>query len=170
MLFPILFFGWEFNNILISEWLNTIDPRKSTVTIEQNLLGEGIHSLSSFFPAFFTNIPSSVDSPISRVITNLSSEKISILLNLSRGFLIMLTLLFLKTLPFKKAKSNLHVIWELSYILLIVALIFPHQQKYAFFFMMPASSYILYFLISKKNKEKMLGQQLCAAHCWPGSL
>ena len=35
----------------------------------------------------------------------------------------------------------------MSYLCLIIPLIFPHQQHYAFFFIFPASTYLLFYLV-----------------------
>jgi len=43
---------------------------------------------------------------------------------------------------------------EVSYILLLVPLIFPHQQHYAFLFALPAFSVVAYFLMIKPETYK----------------
>jgi glucose-6-phosphate-specific signal transduction histidine kinase len=37
---------------------------------------------------------------------------------------------------------------EVSYILLVIPLIFPHQQHYAFLFSVPAFAYVLFMVVS----------------------
>jgi hypothetical protein len=48
-------------------------------------------------------------------------------------------------------------LYELSYIFLVIPLIFPHQQHYAFFFIFPATTYLLFYLFIvffQENKYK----------------
>jgi len=63
---------------------------------------------------------------------------------------------FLHRKPFTLAKTKLQSLWELSYVFLLIPLIFPHQQQFAFFMMMPASMYIVYKLfVSHINGVKI---------------
>jgi hypothetical protein len=85
--------------------------------------------------------------PIKRNITDVSIPTLTLILNSTRALLVMFTLYFLRTTPFKKISHNLHRFWEWSYILLLIPLIFPHQQYYEFLFVCPAVFYIIYSLI-----------------------
>jgi hypothetical protein len=66
--------------------------------------------------------------------------------------LVLLTLFFLRRLPFKKTQSKLSGFWELSYILLLIPMIFPHQQHYAFLLGLPACLYCVYWLLNQKHQ------------------
>jgi len=57
-------------------------------------------------------------------------------------------LFYLRTLPFKKENNKLKSFWELSFFALIIPLLLPHQQKYAFILCLPMISYLLYFYIT----------------------
>lgn len=150
---PALFFGWDFNIKLLTEWWNTINPTRDVFVMQQNLNAEGIHSLSSLMPAFFSSISSMTEVPFNRMLVELNPQKISAILNLTRLALVGFTLFFLRSKPFQDIESRIKSLWELSYILAIIPLIFPHQQKYAFFFFMPATAYILYYLILNWNER-----------------
>jgi hypothetical protein len=153
LLFPAFLFGWEMNLDLLRDWWSIINPGNAEFVAEQNKFGEGVHSLSALLAAYFSDTPSfmGIDSP--RVITVLSHEALSSLLSALRFFFIACALYFLRTRPFKPAISKVHQLWELSYILAVVPLIFPHQQKYAFFFLVPAIIYVVYhFLLSTRTK------------------
>ena len=63
--------------------------------------------------------------------------------------LIILTIYFLATKPFQKIKHKDHILYEISYITLIMPLIFPHQMKYAFCFSLPAICCLMKLLIQK---------------------
>ena len=67
-------------------------------------------------------------------ITQLSMEMIVFITNGLRLFLAVFTLYFLRTFPFQKSKSNLHRLWEVGYLFLVIPFLFPHQQNYAYFF------------------------------------
>jgi hypothetical protein len=66
----------------------------------------------------------------------------------SRLFLLALSLLFFRSLPFKKESNKLKSFWELSYFILLIPLLMPHQQKYAFLLALPMIIYLIYFFIS----------------------
>jgi hypothetical protein len=155
LLFPALFFGWEFNLSLHSQWWDIINPSNTVYMSDQNKFGEGVHSLSGLFAAYFSDTPSLLETSYSRTIRVLEPETITLLINIARTFLITLTLFFLRTLPFKESGSNYKSLWELSYILCIVPLIFPHQQKYSFVFMAPAVFYLIYYLIMVKSSKQL---------------
>jgi hypothetical protein len=59
----------------------------------------------------------------------------------------MFTLYFLHTKPFTSGVSKIQKLYEISYICLIIPLIFPHQQHYAFFFIFPATTYLIYYML-----------------------
>ncbi|NJN35618.1 MAG: hypothetical protein HC817_16505 [Saprospiraceae bacterium] len=44
--------------------------------------------------------------------------------------------------------------WEFSYLMLVVPLIFPHQQKYAFVMILPAVAWVLHFIFSENLEKK----------------
>ena len=68
-----------------------------------------------------------------------------------------LSLLYFKAWPFKKETNKLKSFWEISFFILIIPLLMPHQQKYAFLLAAPMIAYILYYFIVtfKQQKTKM---------------
>ncbi len=147
LIIPSIFFGWDFNLQLLQDWFTTLNPSNTEFITEQNANGEGIHSLSGLIAGYFTANDNTVQAPFSRVIMSLKAENISLMLNISRLVLVSFTLYFLGFLRKDVLKNKIQTLWELSYIFAIVPLIFPHQQKYAFFYMLPATAYVIYFLI-----------------------
>jgi hypothetical protein len=139
---PGLFLGWSNNLFMLSEWWSVINPGNAEHLLEMDL---GIHSLTALIPALLMKTEGVL--PFSRNIFNLDIETTTFILNAVRTGLVIFTLYFLKWPPFKQAKSRLNEIHELSYIFLLVPLIFPHQQKYAFLLASPAFFYISYFII-----------------------
>lgn len=57
-----------------------------------------------------------------------------------------------------------YIYWELSYLGLVSALIFPHQPYYAMLYCVPAGAYIILFILLciKTNKETSLAQKFIA--------
>lgn len=142
LLIPSFFAGYGFNNLLLSEWWSVVNPWNKEHLIEAEW---GIHSLTALIPALLHKTSGELD--LRRHLIHLDLQYVEIILHTARLLLILFTLYFLSTLPFKPARSKLYEFWELSYIILLIPLIFPHQQKYAFVLMLPAIAYIFYFLI-----------------------
>lgn len=155
--FPVIIYGWEFNTVLLTDWWKVINPSNIEFTIEQNKFGEGVLGLSGFIPALFQYSNTEYNVPFIRTICQIDGAYIVQILNALRLILILFTIYFLRTLPFVKNTKKLHFFWEISYICAITPLIFPHQRKYEFFFLYPAISYVIYFLLyNSQNKLKGL--------------
>jgi hypothetical protein len=152
--------GWKYNMELHASWWNLINPSNKIHLIDVD--EPEFHSLTTLFPTLLMeNVGGPFDLKLKRNIANLSVETVTMIIQISRIFLVCLTLYFLRSLPFRKVQSRLHQWWELSYIFLITPLIFPHQQFYAFFFMLPAIFYIVYYLIVNYPAEKLSRIGLC---------
>lgn len=145
---PALKVGWNNNITLNQEWLSTINPLDAEKNKEEEKKEEKIHSINSVLGAFLMNN----DKPnyYKRHLLNLDYKHYSLILNVVRLLFILIFLYFLHTKPFKRDIHPLHQLWELSYLFICTALIFPHQQKYAFVFIIPASFYLSYFIIKNK--------------------
>ncbi len=151
---PAVVIGNDFNNLLLHNWWALINPHNAEHVIDT--AERSFHGLSSLLPALLMD---HVNDPhvlhIKRNIANLNAANIEIILNVIRLFLILFSLFFFRTKPFKRAPNKLHAFREISYLFLLVPLIFPHQQHYAFYFMFPACSYMCYYLamhfISREN-------------------
>ncbi|WP_339605787.1 glycosyltransferase family 87 protein [uncultured Roseivirga sp.] len=146
---PALIVGFDYNNFLIQEWYNIINPANKEYTLETKT---GIYNLSAFIFAYFTEMP---DDKITgnRNILSLSYEVAGILTNIIRGALILFTLYFVRSLPFKAAKSSVHAFWEFGYICLAFPLVFPAQNKYSFYYILPALFFITYYMVKRYKTE-----------------
>lgn len=142
-LLPAIFVGWDFNKTLHLSWWGTINPSNQEHLIEAGL---GPHSLTALIPVLLT--PSTGELPNVRNILNLDPATAILIMNACRLLLVVLTLFVLKLPMFTKAKSKPAELREIAYIFLIVPLIFPHQQKYAFVFLIPAIFYVATYMIS----------------------
>lgn len=136
---PALFIGSDYNHFLLTQWWQVINPSNSEHMIE---VGVDSQSLVGMVPVFITETQG--DFPYQRNLLQLSIENTELMTQLSRLFLVAFTIFFLKS-PFKKNVSRLSEIRAISYILLVVPLIFPHQQKYAFLFVFPMVFYLTYY-------------------------
>jgi Glycosyltransferase family 87 len=147
---PGIFIGFEYNNFLLEERWSKINP--SNIEHVLDVSEVSFQSLSTFFSTLFVEGAGNEHSlDLNRNILNVSLDRLKLIIDISRGLLILLTLYFLRTLPFKIASSKLHGFYEMSYILLITPLLFPHQQHYAFFFSFPAIMYLTYYYIIRFN-------------------
>lgn len=149
LLLPALILGWSTNYSLLLEWWNVINPSNSEHLFETGLGG---HSLTSLIPPLLTKTEGVID--YRRNLLNLSIQNTIFLLNGFRLILISSTIFILKWPPFTKSKSKIQSIQEISFILLLIPLIFPHQQKYAFVLALPAQIYLLYFIIFNYHTRK----------------
>ncbi|GAB4025067.1 hypothetical protein GCM10028773_49780 [Spirosoma koreense] len=139
---PALFIGYAFNDFLLQEWWQVINPGNKENSIEADL---GPHSLVSLIPVYLTETHNKID--IQRNFLELSAEQAAFITNLVRLAFVLATLFFLRSLPFKRNTDKTHTLWECAYLFLITPLLFPHQQKYAFLYIAPALIYLLYFLL-----------------------
>lgn len=149
LIFPSTVLGWETNSELLASYWSTINPSAS-----QNILDieePGLLSISSLLSTLLSDQFSINELGMRRHIIVLSESSISVIINLSRLLFVALTLFFLKWPPFKKAISREQSFWELSYLTLIIPIIFPHQQNYGFFLIFPALYYLIYKLWFSPN-------------------
>jgi len=148
---PSLVLGWNTNLELLADWWAVINPQQSGHLIET---GMGVHSLTALVPSLLTVTEGGI--PLKRNIFNLDLLTATYIVNFVRFMLVVGTLYFLRWPPFKVVKSNLHILKEVSFILILIPLIFPHQQKYAFYLALPAQYFIMYFIVflfPLKNKK-----------------
>lgn len=147
---PALLIGWEQNQLLLSTWAQLINPLNSNHILDAE--ERSFHGLSTLFSVLFVENPGDSHALlIKRNIANISLEQLKILLNIVRCALILFTFYFLRSIPFKQAPGLKHRFWELSYVLLLIPLIFPHQQHYGFLFICPAFIFCLYYFIQNRK-------------------
>jgi hypothetical protein len=155
-LLPAAWLGAERTSTLMHSYVELINPAqdKHVLDVEET----SFHGLSTLLSTLFSSHAHEHNGPgWKRNIADCSMETLSILINAARLFFVLFILYFLRTLPFKSATSSLHRAWELSYVLLVIPLIAPHQQHYAFLFALPAIAYVSYFLlVIKPNRAVML--------------
>jgi hypothetical protein len=150
LILPAAFIGWEQNQLLLSTWADLINPLRSNHVLDAE--ERSFHGLSTLFSTLFVENPGDTHAMlIKRNIANISLDQLKLILNVTRGVLVLFTFYFLRTLPFKTQVGLKHRFWELSYILMLIPLIFPHQQHYAFLFICPAFIFCLYYFIQNRK-------------------
>lgn len=138
---PVIFIGYDYNAFLLSEWWSIINPGNAEHVLEAEITYQ---SLVGTIPVFLIETESIIQ--VKRNFVNLSVDTVVTITNFARLLVVGFTLYFLGT-PFRKKVDKLSEIWAISYLLLAIPLIFPHQQKYAFLFMFPMISYLVYYSI-----------------------
>lgn len=151
MLFlPGFILGFAQNNMLISSWWKLINPFNTIHNLDVD--ERSFHSLSTLLATLLVEtVPDKFALHIRRNIMDISYEHLVLVLNITRLILISFALYFIRTKPFVTNNSTMHRFVEISYLLLLVPLVFPHQQDYAFLFAMPAVSFIIYYLITERK-------------------
>jgi hypothetical protein len=154
LLLPAMVIGFHQNNILLSSWWQLVNPmnKEHLMDIDQ----KGFHSLTSFLANLLTYTPPDKQGlQMRHNIANLSLTQLTYVINAVRLVLVAFSLYFLRTRPFYTVITKSHRYWEISYILLITPLIFPHQQHYSFILAVPCMWHILYYVLKDhKNMSK----------------
>ena len=149
---PAIFIGFHNNQFLLSEWWLVINPSNKEHLFET---GIGTHSLVALIPVYLTDTVGEMN--FKRNFVNWSIQNVEWVINLSRLFILASSLFYLRTLPFKKEKNALKSFWEISFFVLIIPLLLPHQQKYNFLLVLPMISYLIYFFIGTFHFQKSKG-------------
>ena len=146
LVLPIVFIGFDYTQFLLIERWTLINPINQEHILDTS--ERSFHSLTTLLATLFVKDCGDVHAlTLKRNIADISIENLNIIINIVRSAIILFTLYFLKTKPFRNTKDNLQKLYEISYLCLIIPLIFPHQQFYAFFFIFPASTYLLYYVL-----------------------
>jgi len=153
---PSIIIGHERNMELLSTWWGIMNPDNTQHIVDVD--EQSFHSLTTFFSIYlYDTNKDTYWNGMSLNIAHLTIEQLGLVINAARLIVMAGTLWFLRSLPFQKEKGKLHTIWELSYLLAVVPLIFPHQHHYAFIYFLPASVYMLFYIFSinkRTNKKK----------------
>ncbi len=150
---PALWLGYGSNNFLLSEWWKIINPHNQRHIVD--LDEASFHGMTTFLAAFFTDNPSDpVGLQNKRNLLFLNDEQLFMIITCVRMVLVTFSLWFLRTWPLKGFGTKEKTWWEVSYLLLVVPLIFPHQQHYAFIFCLPALAWLIYWILSENISEK----------------
>jgi hypothetical protein len=148
MFLPSFIIGQEYNIELIRSWLQLINPLQKRHILDVD--ERSFHSLTTLLSTLMVEkVPDFYAMPLKRNIADVSLAALSQIILITRAMLVLLTLYFVKWPPFVKARSVTGGLAEVSYLLLLIPLIFPHQQHYAFLFAVPAFAVVLYVLLKE---------------------
>ncbi|MBS1636747.1 MAG: DUF2029 domain-containing protein [Bacteroidetes bacterium] len=154
-LVPVLCIGIEKNNFLLSEWWHIMNPSNTEHVLDVS--ERSFHSLTTLLSTLFVkNVPDDYALPLRRNLADVSIETLHMIILAVRLILVAGTAYFLRTWPFREATSKSFQFRELAYILALVPLIFPHQQHYAFLFIVPAAMFVWFDLISQYKLMSMV--------------
>lgn len=155
--FPGFIIGFDYNAELLSaRWqiLNPLNPEHVLDNTERSF-----HSVSSYLGVLLVEDTGDFQVlDLKRNIADVPMKTLGWILLIVRSFFVLATFYFLKTGPFKREPDKLRRLYELSYILMIAPLIFPHQQHYAFLFVLPAAVYLIYYgflRFRRKNQNRL---------------
>lgn len=140
---PALYLGWDKNMSLLHDWFSLINPTNKQWTIEA---GFGPSSLVALIPVYLTDTVG--DMAVKRNFINLDFAQVTLILNVVRLIFVLLTLAFLRTMPFKSINNKIRQFYEMSYLFIVIPLLYPHQQIYAFFYITPAFIYLTWYFIT----------------------
>lgn len=151
LVLPSLIIGHQYNITLLSSWLHLINPANSQHVLDVD--ERSFHSLTTLLSTLLVkNVPDYYALDIKRNIADVSLSTLSMIITITRLCFVAFTLFYLRSFPFKKATNSIHTYFELSYLFALIPLIFPHQQHYAFLFVVPAFSITLYaVLLDQQN-------------------
>lgn len=150
---PALLIGVDYNYFLLQERWQLINPTNATHVLDTS--ERSFHSLTTLLATLLVEDGGDAHAlSLKRNIANISTEQLNIVINSVRALFMLCTLYFLNTKPFQSVTNNLQKLYEISYLCLLVPLLFPHQQHYAFFFIFPASTYLLFYLVKQYVNKK----------------
>lgn len=149
LILPATLIGMEFNSELLKSWWHTMNPSNVEHLIEDEF---GAHSLTALCTTLFMETESIFQ--YKRNIVELSLNHIQLIINSIRAILILTVLALLKPKSLFKSRKGVIELKELSYLLLLIPLIFPRQQKYAFLLALPAQYYVVSFLVLQYRRVK----------------
>lgn len=156
---PALILGIDYNKFLLSERWKIINPLNHEHILD--VTERSFHSISTLLATLLVNkCGNEYTLDIKRNIFDISIPYLNIIINIVRAILILLTLYFIRSKPFTKPVSKIQKLYEISYICIIIPLIFPHQQHYAFLFIFPAIAYLMYFVVIHYQKFSRIKKNL----------
>lgn len=145
LVIPAAALGWERNLELHTSWFELLNPVNTEHQKEENL---GIHSLTALIPSLLMETRGEID--VQRNITELPERTVFLITNIVRGILVLLVLVMSGRRLFKPALNSAWELRELGYIIILIPLVFPHQQKYAMLCLFPAMVYLLWYLMASQ--------------------
>jgi hypothetical protein len=144
MFIPSLFIGLDNTLYLLSERWKLINPLNSEHVLD--VAERSFHSITTFLSVLLVENTNEVYAlNLKRNILNVTHKELGQIVLVVRMFFVLLSFVFLRAKFFKEPLAKLDWWYEWSYLFIAIPLVFPHQQHYAFFLLLPAIIYLLYF-------------------------
>jgi hypothetical protein len=154
---PSLLIGSDYNLLLLKSWWQHLNPTNTQHVLDTD--ERSFHGLSTLLATLLVKVvPDPLALKMQRNVLDISYEHLALVLLSVRLLLLSFTLYFVRSWPFQKPKSMWQQCCEVSYLLMLIPLLFPHQQHYAFIFTCPAFFLVLYQVMMQwaqfsKNKK-----------------
>lgn len=128
---------------------------KGKYKVARNILDvdeRSFHSLTTLLSTlFYADTADPYTLEIRRYIVSLPLESVKWVIHVGRFIIASSVFLIVKPPLFQSDKNNFPTFQEWAYLLLIIPLIFPHQQHYAFYFSIPAFMVLLHHTLQNKG-------------------
>ncbi len=143
---PSVFIGFNYNNTLLENWAQTINPGKEKYVFENN---GGTQSLNAVLPAYFYDFNDRQEAPagLPRLIYSVDYHVLVVVLQGLRLLFVGIMVWVVLMQNRKKNPNSLFFLHQLGLLGLTTAIIFPHQQKYAMLYFVPAGAYMILFIL-----------------------
>ena len=146
LLLPGLLIGQSYNALLLKARWDIINPTNKEHIVDA--AERSFHSLTTVLATLLVKDCPTVNAlPFKRNIADISLQQLGYVITTVRLFLLALSLFFIRQAvpPIEGKRRALAQLYALSYFMLLIPLLFPHQQHYAFLFLWPAEIYLLYW-------------------------
>jgi hypothetical protein len=155
---PALVLNFNYLIFLLEQRITSLNPANTNHILDTS--ERSFHSLTTLLSTLLIeNCGDSHALLLKRNFANITLNNLKIIIQVVRLVLVLFSIYFLKNTLFRTQVRKLDSLYELSYIFLIVPLIFPHQQHYAFYFIFPAIVYLaFYWVYFYENAEKKRGE------------
>jgi len=146
---PSIIIGHQYNLQLLQTWTKTVNPSNSNYVFED--YNKGTQSLNAILPTYFYDSDHAAKAPAdinhNHRIATIPYDSLVLILQIVRVAFILSSLLLI-FYDFRRRKNKaIYFYWEFSYLALVSALVFPHQQKYSMLYFVLAGSYMILFVL-----------------------
>lgn len=143
---PAIFIGFDYNNTLLENWAQTINPGKEKYVFENN---GGTQSLNAVLPAYFFDFNDQQEGParLPRLVYSVDYQSLVVVLQGLRLIFVGLLVWVVLVQNRKRNTNPLFFLHQIGLLALTTAIIFPHQQKYAMLYFVPAGAYMILFIL-----------------------
>lgn len=153
LLTPAIVIGLKPTINLTKNWIETINPQNDKYIFESD---NGTQSLNAILPAYFYSFENAEETKPNRTIIAVPHQTLVYVLQILRILILFSSLLLLMYRYKRNLYSSLYFLWELAYLCLATVLVFPHQQKYALLYFVPAVAYMsLIYIVSYSLKSQL---------------